>query len=73
MLAALAGRVPPREARDLRREALDQVAAEHGWRRAEALRAVAPHLDHDSRLTALALLAGVDRDGPTRWRRWSRA
>jgi hypothetical protein len=45
-------------------EALEVAARHHGWQRAEILTAVAPRLNHEERLAALALAMEVSQPGP---------
>ncbi|MEU2561592.1 ATP-binding protein [Streptomyces longispororuber] len=58
-LVLLAGRRPGHAGVRLREEALAIAAGHHGWRRADIIIKVAPHLDHRTRLRAFELVAGI--------------
>ena len=59
LLAILARRVPGRAGADLRREAVDIAARRWGWRRGEIIVAIAPYLDHETRIRAFDLVPGI--------------
>lgn len=58
-LAILASRTAGSAGAELRREAVDIAARHSGWRRAEILKKIAPHLDHQTRIRAFDLVPDI--------------
>lgn len=58
-LAILAARMPGRAGVKLRREAVDIAARHSGRQRADILKKIAPHLDHETRIKAFDLVPDI--------------
>lgn len=59
LLVILAAHMPGRAGAELRREAVDIAARHSGWRRANILKKIAPHLDHETRIRAFDLVPDI--------------